>query len=113
MNDTINGGDDDDVILGDNGEIVREVETIATDHPWTVHIWKQYPLPFQSEKIRDVRRYDDIDYVQGDDRLKGGEGNDILHGQRGDDWIDGNEGDGKYDRTLIPPYSSLSSLQLT
>ena len=113
MNDTINGGDDDDVILGDNGEILREVETIATDHPWTVHIWKRYPLPFQSEKIRDVRRYDDIDYVQGDDRLKGGKGNDILHGQRGDDWIDGNEGDGKYDRTLLPPYSSLSSLQLT
>ena len=94
INDTLRGGDDDDVILGDNGEILREVETNATDYPWTVHIWKRYPLPFQSEKIRDIQRYDDIDFVQGDDRLEGGKGNDILHGQRGDDLIHGNDGDG-------------------
>lgn len=95
MNDTIHGGDDDDVILGDNGEILRQVDSIDIDFPWTVHIWKRYPQPFQSEKIRDVRRYDDIDFVQGDDLLNGDEGNDVIHGQRGDDLIYGNEGDGK------------------
>lgn len=57
---------------------------IDTDFPWTVFIWKRYPAPFDSEKIRDVRRYDDIDFVQGDDRIEGGKGNDILHGQRGE-----------------------------
>ena len=83
-NDTLRGGDDDDVILGDNGEILREILGNVTDFPWTVFVWKTYPEPFNSEKIRDVRRYDDIDYVQGDDIIEGGNGNDILHGQRGE-----------------------------
>jgi Ca2+-binding RTX toxin-like protein len=95
INDTVHGGDDDDVILGDNGEILREVESIETEFPWIVHVWKRYTQPFDTEKIRDVRRYDDIDYVQGDDTLNGGMGNDIIHGQRGNDWIYGNEGDGE------------------
>ncbi len=90
------GGDDDDVIMGDNGEILREVNSIETLFPWTVHIWKSYPRPFHMEKIRDVRRYDDIDYIQGNDWLEGGEGNDIIHGQRGNDWIYGQEGDGTW-----------------
>jgi hypothetical protein len=70
------------------GEIVREVVN-QTSYPWTVHVWKRYPAPFDSECIRDVRRYDDIDLVQGDDVLNGNGGNDILHGQRGNDVLRG------------------------
>jgi Ca2+-binding RTX toxin-like protein len=58
-----------------------------------VHEWKKYPAPFDTERIRDVRRYDDIDLITGNDTIHGGSGNDILHGQRGDDTIQGNEGD--------------------
>ena len=57
MNDTLLGGDDDDVILGDNGEILREATEVETDFPWTVNVWHHYPAPFESETIRDVRRY--------------------------------------------------------
>jgi Ca2+-binding RTX toxin-like protein len=92
MGDIIYGGEDDDVVLGDNGEITREVMS-KTHFPWLVHVWKRYPVPFDSERIRDVRRYDDIDFVQGDDMIFGGSGNDILHGQRGGDKIYGDEGE--------------------
>ena len=71
---------------------MREITGIETDFPWTVFVWKRYAAPFDSEKIRDVRRYDDIDYVQGDDFIEGGAGNDIIHGQRGDDTLYGDEG---------------------
>ena len=95
VNDTIRGGDGDDVVLGDNGEILREYVSIVTEFPWRVYNWIRYAAPYDSEKIRDVRRYDDIDFIQGDDRIEGGNGNDILHGQRGNDWIYGDDGDGK------------------
>jgi Ca2+-binding RTX toxin-like protein len=95
INDTVLGGDGDDVILGDNGEILREFKSLETEFPWTVHVWERYKYPFDTEKIRDIRRYDDIDYVQGDDELRGGMGNDIIHGQRGNDWIYGDEGEGE------------------
>ena len=74
------------------GEIVREVVN-QTNYPWAVYVWKRYPAPFDSECIRDVRRYDDIDLVQGDDVLNGNGGNDILHGQRGNDVLRGDAGD--------------------
>ena len=54
------------MILGDNGEISREAISVETDFPWVVFVWKHYPPPFDNETIRDVRRYDDIDYVLGD-----------------------------------------------
>lgn len=80
------------MILGDNGEILREAIRNETEYPWTVYIWNHYPPPFDNETIRDVRRYDDIDYVYGNDHIEGGRGNDILHGQRGDDEIHGDDG---------------------
>ena len=82
--DVLLGGDNDDVLLGDNGEILREAVEVKTDFPWKVFTWKRYPAPFDSEAIRDVRRYDDIDFVEGNDHIYGGNGNDILHGQRGE-----------------------------
>jgi len=91
--DTLSGGDGDDVILGDNGEIIRDVVSLEAEHPWMVHKWKKYAYPFETERIRDVRRYDDIDHVQGDDKIFGGSGNDILHGQRGNDEMHGEEGE--------------------
>lgn len=90
--DIIYGGEGDDVVLGDNGEITREVIS-QTDFPWVVNVWMRYPEPFNFETIRDVRRYDDIDFIQGDELIFGGPGNDILHGQRGNDEIYGDEGD--------------------
>ena len=55
----------DDVILGDNGEIVREIVNFTSMYPWMNGIvWRTYPQPFDDEKIRDVRRYDDIDFVE-------------------------------------------------
>ena len=38
-------------------------------------------------------RFDDIDFIGGDDIIEGGSGNDILHGQRGDDFLDGGKDD--------------------
>ena len=66
VNDTLSGGPDDDVILGDNGQILRESYDNLTEFPWTVHEWKPYSTPFDSEIIHDVKRYDDIDLVQGE-----------------------------------------------
>ena len=55
----------DDVILGDNGEIVRELLNFTSKYPWINGIdWKRYPAEFDDEAIRDVRRYDDIDMVE-------------------------------------------------
>ena len=61
----LKGGDHDDVILGDNGQILRNRTSYDNDFPW-IHgmVWKTWPVPFNTEVIRDVRRYDDIDFVQ-------------------------------------------------
>ena len=56
-------------------------------------MWKTYEAPFETSVIRNISRYDDIDYVQGDDTLHGGSGNDILIGQRGDDRLHGDDGE--------------------
>ena len=77
---------DADVILGDNGLIVRELL------PGRDNAWEQYPLPFD-DVIREVTRFDDQDRVSGNDTLFGGPGDDIIHGQRGDDTISGGDDD--------------------
>ena len=82
--DTIDGGPEPDVILGDNGVITR--------HLLPGNVWERYPEPF-AHVIRDIVRFDDIDLVQGDDLIFGGDGEDIIHGQRGDDEIHGGAGD--------------------
>jgi len=91
--DFLYGGEDDDVILGDNGQIVRIRTDLVTDYPWVVGVWQKYEAPFTTSVIRNVSRYDDIDSVQGDDEIHGGSGNDILFGQRGDDELHGDEGE--------------------
>ena len=89
------------VYTGENGQIVRTVlggdrrmslqvhgpnEMGAQTFPW-LHDTKfqHYPTPFQTEVIRYIRRYDDIDQVSGNDNIFGGPGNDVLFGQRGND----------------------------
>ncbi|MCA9200284.1 MAG: VCBS repeat-containing protein, partial [Planctomycetales bacterium] len=85
-NDTIDGGNHADVILGDNGLLLRTLLEGYDDQ------WERYPDPFP-DVIRTVQRYDDEDYISGDDSIRGGEGDDIVHGQRGNDEIEGNGGD--------------------
>jgi len=92
--DTIDGGDaaqdtegdGADVILGDNGLIVR---TVLDPVAWT---WLRYPAPF-ADVIREVERFDDIDLISGNDTIYGDGGQDILLGQRGDDVLEGDGGD--------------------
>lgn len=88
--DTIEGGDDDDVITGDNAQIFRIRLSSDDTYPWYLaSVWKTYPDPFEHSVIRNVSRYDDIDFVQGNDLIYGGLGNDVLHGQRGNDTLNG------------------------
>ena len=62
--DVISGGDMDDAVLGENGEIVRHVVSQVL-YPWAnSRVWRKYPSPFATEVIREIRRYDDIDYVE-------------------------------------------------
>ena len=64
IGDKLYGDEMDDVILGDNGEIIRDIINFTSKYPW-LHgiVWRTYPQPFSDEKIREVRRYDDIDFV--------------------------------------------------
>ena len=64
--DDLSGGDDNDVMLGDNGEIIRQlVSEDINRYPWVnSRIWKTYPTPFANDRIRNIRRYDDIDFIQ-------------------------------------------------
>ncbi|GAX18396.1 hypothetical protein FisN_2Lh003 [Fistulifera solaris] len=91
--DELSGGLDEDSILGDNGQIVRQLITSASEFPWlNGMVWLKYTEPFDTEVVREIRRYDDVDEIGGDDNIEGGDGNDTLHGQRGDDVIDGGNG---------------------
>lgn len=64
------GGEDEDVLLGDNGWIARRITKIGSSYPFDNGIeWEMYPEPFENEVIRDIRRFDDVDYVEGDDKL--------------------------------------------
>jgi Ca2+-binding RTX toxin-like protein/phage tail sheath gpL-like len=103
-NDYIEGGDNADVILGDNGTITRFLDMSS--------IWIRYPAPF-TDVIRDVVRFDDIDFITGNDTIYGdsnpspapgtgiyrdpqpgtGTHRDIIHGQRGDDFLYGGNDD--------------------
>eukprot|EP00957_Ditylum_brightwellii_P115708 8826107-Ditylum_brightwellii.AAC.1 len=90
----MNGGAMDDVMLGDNGEIIQKIEVLRSTFPWmNAIVWKTYPTPFNDKVIRDVRQYDDFDFIQGDDEIHGNDGNDILHGQRGFDKLYGEDGE--------------------
>jgi Ca2+-binding RTX toxin-like protein len=88
-NDIIDGGANADVAIGDNGRLMRRANGIE---------WQRYPAPF-ADVIRDVERFDDIEFIAGfttttgNDTLRGSSGDDILHGQRGNDRLEGGSGD--------------------
>jgi len=84
--DTIDGQQAADVVIGDNGRILR---TWIGPHGDQV---LRYPAPF-ADVVRTIERFDEIDEVGGNDNIRGSEGRDILWGQRGSDWIDGGIGD--------------------
>jgi Ca2+-binding RTX toxin-like protein len=88
------GNEHDDVILGDNGAILRIRVADSGSYPW-IHgsVWLTYKEPFLESVVRNVSRYDDIDGIQGADTIRGGPGNDILLGQRGDDFLYGGSGE--------------------
>ena len=70
--DTLRGGDHDDVIAGDNAQILRIRLSSAGTYPWFLNsVWKTYPVPFEGSVIRNVSRYDDIDMVKGNDVIFG------------------------------------------
>ncbi|WP_348641977.1 calcium-binding protein [Methylobacterium sp. WL9] len=87
-NDTLTGGGGADVILGDNGVITRNV---LLDDVKTV-TWQRNPGSFADTVMRDVLRFDLIDFVAGNDTIDGGAGDDRLFGQMGDDRIAGGDG---------------------
>ena len=87
-NDTINGGAGADVILGDNGVITRNV---LVDDVKSV-TWQRNPGVFADTVMRDVLRFDLIDFIGGNDAIAGGAGDDRIFGQMGDDLIYGEEG---------------------
>ncbi|NQV45079.1 MAG: hypothetical protein HQ501_09265, partial [Rhodospirillales bacterium] len=85
--DTIDAGDGADVVIGDNGMLVRDL--IAGE--CATAEWTEY-ADLCGGVIREIIRFDHIDFIGGDDVIFGGEGADILVGQRGDDTIDGGDG---------------------
>jgi hypothetical protein len=65
VGDILHGNSGDDVILGDNGQIIRDIVSFET-FPWmTSVVWRKYEEPFEEYVVRSVRRYDDIDFVEG------------------------------------------------
>ncbi len=79
-------GDGADVILGDNGQITRE---LLTADPFS---WRRHPAPF-ADVIRHVQLFDDLDRIGGNDWLYGDAGRDVMFGHRGDDQLNGGPGD--------------------
>ena len=60
-----NGGDGEDYIIGDNGRILRKIVDVGETFPWDHNIvWETFPVPFETEVIRDVRLFDDVDMVE-------------------------------------------------
>lgn len=60
----MSGGPDEDSILGDNGQIVRQLLSSTSEFPWmNGMVWLQYTEPFDTEVVRDIRRYDDVDEI--------------------------------------------------
>jgi RTX calcium-binding nonapeptide repeat (4 copies) len=69
--DTLHGGNDEDTLIGDNGRILRQGAP-QENFPWdSKMLWVSFPAPFDSEAIRKVRLFDDVDKVEvcySDDR---------------------------------------------
>jgi Ca2+-binding RTX toxin-like protein len=62
--DIVHGGNDEDILIGDNGRILREGAPGET-FPWDSElIWVTFPAPFNAEAIRKVRLFDDVDNVE-------------------------------------------------
>ncbi|CAB9505193.1 Kringle domain [Seminavis robusta] len=93
--DNLHGGSESDRLIGDNGRILRTGTRIAAStFPWLHNfVWETFPSPFDTDVIREVRLFDDVDKIQGDDKMWGDAGNDILWGQRGNDELNGGEGE--------------------
>ncbi len=109
--DSITGGDGDDIILGDapytDGLAANQGLSTDSGGGWEVFA----ALESGQGTTADWDRADTIDYIQnnleeistesgregGNDTIDGGDGNDIIYGQEGDDTISGGAGDDTID----------------
>ena len=115
--DWLEGADEADAALGDNGMWLREAEAVATLVPWPRGVtWVTHRVACSAELVasyvaqfggdgsacgagddgtvvRQVRRFDVVDFAGGNDTLYGHAGNDLLYGQTGPDVIYAGDGD--------------------
>ncbi|RYE82614.1 MAG: calcium-binding protein, partial [Hyphomicrobiales bacterium] len=91
--DTIEGNAEDDVILGDNGTILREIAANAGDFKTMDWVRVSYGAGLASSTmLRTVMRYDLSDGQGGNDKIYGQEGDDTIYGQLGNDQVFGDAG---------------------
>ena len=83
-NDTIHVGNGNNVILGDNGQIYRQV----IQYNWGAMQWACDPAPF-NDLIRQVTTYG---LLGGDDHIFAGDGMNRIFGQGGADDIHAGNG---------------------
>lgn len=99
-NDTLAGGNGDDIILGDTTSIVvpvvaadGEVEQLEVDKEFKIkHFMKDLRHHIKSFNHHHKHHKKQLAVI-ANDTIFGGENNDLLFGQHGDDVINGGEGD--------------------
>ncbi|MEM7311790.1 MAG: hypothetical protein AAF497_01435 [Planctomycetota bacterium] len=80
--DTIHGGDGDDVLMGDNGDIAP-------------YVWQDRPFDPDTHEVRSRPRLGRVyvdTHMGGDDTIDGGDGDDVLDGRVGFDTLIGGTG---------------------
>jgi Ca2+-binding RTX toxin-like protein len=86
-NDVILGGDDDDLVLADNGRIIR---TAGANGVWLRHTGFGFDLVVRTSTMTSSPERAG---AFGNDHVRGEEGHDGIHGQQGDDLLEGNAGE--------------------
>jgi Ca2+-binding RTX toxin-like protein len=85
--DIMSGGDEDDVMLGDNGIVERPVDGAGL---WEILTGGTFDLPFRNVTMLEVP---ESAGAFGHDFMLGNNGHDDMYGQQGDDYMEGNNGE--------------------